>query len=176
MIRGSVGRVAALAVAVATLTSACSTGDRDSAPVRPFPQARRQVTAFVEQTLAYTAPGREAVPGALDGDRADCKDRYGLGDSRGSWAYDRELRNVDRRLADAIVARAAARWRSQGLEVIVDNDVPGVSVLHGSAPEEDFDYKLTVNRIQRAAYLTGRTPCYRYEDLPPRPAPSADTR
>jgi hypothetical protein len=168
-----------LVAVVAMVAAGCSTGtgnNRKDVAMRPFSQARQQVEAFVDQTIAQAAPGRAVVPTALDGHLDDCKDRHGRGSVQASWSYGRQVRQVDAALGDAITAQTEAFWRAQGLTVRADDSIPGVSIRYGAAAD-DFDYELVVNCNHGFADFGGGTPCYPYEDLPPRtPQPGVTDR
>jgi hypothetical protein len=172
-------RTITLAVVLLMAAAGCSTGthnDGEDTTMRPFSQARQQVEAFVDQTIARAAPGRPAVPTELDGHLDGCKDRYGRGGVQGSWSYGRQVRQVDAKLGDTITTQTEAFWRAQGLSVRADDSIPGVSVRYGKAAD-DFDYELIVNRNHGFADFGGSTPCYPYAELPPAtPQPGIPSR
>jgi hypothetical protein len=174
MTRQSTPWAVMFAVALTVVAASCSAGAqerKDPAAMRPFTDARRQVEALIDATLARAAPGRRAVPAQLDGHLADCKDRYGRGSVRAAWTYAREIEKIDAALGDAITARTEAYWREQGLTVKADETIPGVSIRDGAAPD-DYDYEVIVNRNGGFAVFRGSTPCYPYEELPARtPSP-----
>jgi hypothetical protein len=170
MIRPDALRALMLAVALAVVAAGCSVGAQereDPAAMRPFIQARQQVEALVDATIARAAPGRRAVPARLDGHLVDCKDRQGRGSVRASWTYAREVEKMDAALGDGIVARTEAFWRERGLTVKADESIPGVSIRDGAA-SGDYGYELIVNRNDGFAVFQGYTPCYPYDQLPAR--------
>jgi hypothetical protein len=160
-------RAGLVLAAGALLLAACvsSPGEPDTGTSQPrepgmnHADAKQRILGFAAEALADAAPGRHPVPGTADGREEECFDglRY---DGTVLRTHEREIRDVDERLAATAEQRFTAFLQRKGLTADRDASTPGVVDLRAS--DDGILFFLSVNRNDHTLLAGGNTPC-----LPP---------